>query len=743
MTRGSLRGLALAALLVVAVSATLHMADVSSAPAPITIDVDLATTLAMGGASATFDRATFINVHSDLNNRWKPSQVQTFGDGNYSAAFGRAINRPIWLLGQTPRLADGSPNVSDLAKLCARYPETEPGYAEFFTAEPDQRQYIESLNVEFWFQAAPSGWRPRTGSKGYYPHGNTTEMGDLYTAYLSVCVDASTQGAVIVECMNEPFVHTEELKITAEDVIDAHVAIAKAVHGTFGRLPLSQRGVDAPVGSPTGPPIPFRVAGPTAAWPEFQMGGNFSYFRTRYGAFVEQAALDMDLLSIHLYDTYNSDADAMVHSGPWNASSWATRRIGGNIHAVLDLIETVSAERQVRAGVTEDWTPMPMEVSEYGTGFAQWKTTPGFEATNRGYWAILIGVCGKTLAFIDRADTIVKAIPFIIHDGSYNKDPPAPFGLYAPPNWTEPTVLTLWYAMWEGVRGTRVWSVATTTSNNASGITRATTQSVVLRDNATAYVLLNNLDAWATAPVHVALGATAAGAPVALRTLRWCDDSDAPVIDRSTASVDATGTLRLPALPPDAFVVAVISSLPLDSADGQLTRRWRLSGAWLAPGDVTAFPSLAPKSTMAARRHVHAVVDVTRAASNVSVATNSVSLVAARLCFSSFAGSPREYASNLPQLAFVNHSTNVAVPVEGATMSFSGYSGRSPDDRIFDCFEYNLRVSTNAHAAFVAGLHVPASHPSRLALEVGVGIGHGEEPDLELSSLVLIADTAV
>jgi hypothetical protein len=270
---------------------------------------------------------------------------------------------------------------------------------------------------------------------------------------------------------------------------------------------------------------------------------------------------------------------------------------------------------------------------------------------------------------------------------------------------------------------------------------------VALASNTTLFILLNNLDAWPTPFVTLDLPAMGIAATGTKRILHWSAEQDAPAIARETVSIDTSAgggsTIHLRALPPNAFVVVEIpmAASTAPNPGTTTTRRWRLHGVWNSDGGVTAFPVIAPKDARnPERRQTRTTVDVSRALSAASSSGN-VSIACLRVCFSSFAASPEAYAANVPELGFVSAKGGPPASVEwivGTQATYAGYASRSPDERTFTCIDYNTQASSNVNAAFEAAL-VTAANVTTVAVDVRVG--PGQEPDLELSSLVIVAET--
>ena len=260
----------------------------------------------------------------------------------------------------------------------------------------------------------------------------------------------TVQQRYLMEVANECNVKTRSTACNTSwsEMVQLHIAVADAVRNAHAQEPSR--------------PVPL-VCGPTAAFPQYE-SNNFTDWRESgmFGQFVTATAGHIDCLSIHFYDTFNPEPDTQ-ETDPF--SSNFSSHSGSNLVAELDLQESATAKLSA-----DGLTPLPLLVSEYGSGFEGTpRYTPGHD------WWVLRGVTAKLMEFLRRPDRILKALPFITGKATWNAASRAnnashsyPFLLWRTltPSGADPnnssqwlfvqTYLHLWFNMMQDLDGDRV-----------------------------------------------------------------------------------------------------------------------------------------------------------------------------------------------------------------------------------------------------------------------------------------------
>ena len=458
---------------------------------------------------------------------------------------------------------------------------------------------------------------------------------------------------------------------------------------------------------------------------------------------MQQAGPVTDALSVHLYDTMNSNPGV----NPMDPKAWAGRRIGMNIRAVLDLIE--SSSRALSSGNPSQPSSV-IEVSEYGTSFKDWKTTRNFGPTGETNWGVLIGVNGKILDLIQRDSVIIKAIPFLVHDYAWfhggDVNSTGPFSLYKPPEYSQPSELMMFYEMWRDIDGEKSVVQLTAASSNSNGgddvgqVLDLPVQAVLVRGpadatagTATAWLLLNNLNAW-EANVSVQLPANLDFNVSEVKTLMWDETLAAPTIRTFTGGAAAlAGTMKLP---PNAFTVIQLSVAVPSTTRTNNTTRFRVFARTLTAANGTTapagtiFPVVARSSTMALASIVGASANVTgNFLIGVEAAVGKVAnAVVLRLCgsswlpFRSWNVPPTiDVAATATSGAFLEGARSPSTQLRSATVS--GYDAPDADGVHFGCFEYrsaNWTIPAAFAATIVANQQPTEFTVSTMAVELDV-----------------------
>lgn len=410
------RGFGLIAVAAAALLTSRAPAAPPAAPTAATVTLDLTHRLSIGGV-IRLDRGQYFNVHAgpvaDLAATW-PELARD------RITFGRRIG---WLSSILAHLQPdpANPAAVDPARLATRL--IDPNIREL---RPDDQLIIT---------VKPQAYFPHTGrDTGYFPP-TDADAARTIVALLRHEWPAGIRPPLL-EVANEPFVHLAEWKIPVERIISLHRAVAQQVHHDLPGV---------------------LVGGPTLAWPEFEHG-DFKTWNQWMGRFIQEAAPDLDFLSLHLYSTDHDDH--MV------------RRNAANVDAILDLIETAARNRVGH--------PAPLVVSEYGTLIAKKGEAPYSRAHD---WAILQGVNSTLFCLLDRPDRVIRSIPFLLPDATWKHGAPFAYLLYHGTGKDRtPTDLMKFYDLWKDVDGDRF-------------VADSGTPAVLARlyvDHRTAWLALNN-----------------------------------------------------------------------------------------------------------------------------------------------------------------------------------------------------------------------------------------------------------
>jgi len=502
------------AILVNSAPATRHTASVSLAPF---------TVRRVGGVSR-LERSTFFNVHSSpLQSEWPEEDAELFA-GEMQSHLGRDFD------------------ITQRMSACVDDPQ-RPGYV-------DEQSLIEACTTTGQLNNWPSShvnlvlsaktellYANGCGiATPIWVPGSHDAAADYFSKFLQHCTNGSyssedkTRRVHLVEVANECDVKVGGCNTTWDEMVQLHVAIARRLHSDYGTPPRHEL-AGASVRSAAKATTPL-VCGPTASWPEYQ-ANNFSEWHKHMGAFVSGAGRDVDCLSVHMYSYF--------YAGELQAEG---NRIGSNVLAIMDLQETFSFSQL-------DYV-LPLVVSEFGgtvrvkpndtsaavddegeedmllTGpsYGYEDLDPSRDAVDEGRednasglayspmndFAIIQGVNGKLMSFLDRPDRILRVVPFITAKSVWFKntysDPTHsyPYVLWRYDNSTEtrshdghtgtwtPTHLQKFYELWAAVRGD-MRLVSSSDANLQVQLYAAQDSDMQDsdRNGATVFVLLNNL----------------------------------------------------------------------------------------------------------------------------------------------------------------------------------------------------------------------------------------------------------
>ncbi len=193
-----------------------------------------------------------------------------------------------------------------------------------------------------------------------------------------------------------------------------------------------------------------KIGGYTVAFPEFDLN-NFKDWDDKMKMFIDTAGRDMDFYSIHLYD-FNRH--------------WVTGN-KGHIHfkgsrteATLDMLEAYS--------MLKDGVVKPLVISEYG---GRDHSLEGQTWSPERDWIFMKAFSPLLMQFMDRPNSIVKTIPFIMAKATWSATPDpwrlmrqnSEPGSYVQNDYSNKytfTEMIKFYELWSDVNGTRVdvWS---------------------------------------------------------------------------------------------------------------------------------------------------------------------------------------------------------------------------------------------------------------------------------------------
>ena len=380
----------------VALALAMVHAAVGGTTVTATVTADPTTLRAVGGVS-TLDRIQYFGGHWGTDSRqgagssdWRPEDLQEFGASGYRAHPGRGfVVSSQMAQSQEDPARPGHVDRDAMIKQCRAYPHAT------YNWPVDEVDMVHSSKTE---QLYPNGCHGQRGTrpKGFVP-GSHNATAEFFALYYTHCMYNTTQPRYLMEVANECNVKVwpDACGTTWDEMVQLHVKVADAVHAAHALEPTRPR------------PL---VCGPTAAFPEYEMTGfldwrqNGSFYR-----FAAAATGHVDCLSVHFYCTFTPEPEGMP-TDPY--SSDFTVHIGGNLEAELDLQEAATA-----ALSHDGQTPLPLLVSEYGGGFKS-SGSPQYSAGHD--WWVLRAANAKLMAFLDRPDRILKALPFIVGKATWD-----------------------------------------------------------------------------------------------------------------------------------------------------------------------------------------------------------------------------------------------------------------------------------------------------------------------------------
>lgn len=380
------------------------------------------------GTSSSLDRSKFFNLHSGGGNDIANSFFTNYNANEHGRRFwgpGAYAVQQEGQVGSYPTAGSGNSDVREVT----RYVGTEHPYNMY-------EEGIDTLALSNWVVEYFKNFADVSSRPEYY------------------------------EPMNEPFVHARDYYSEPDwdPIAEARVKLEmahvfKAIGNRINETPELAN---------------MKVIGYAAAYPSFERN-DFSHWSNNMKMFMDEAGIEMDGFSTHLYDGINQVGQD-------------TKRSGSNLEAVLDLIESYSFEK---------WNIVkPHIISEFGgiVG-SDYTDETTFDINNaqsiRSQNAMLFSL-------LERQSHTELSIPFTTGKSTWhitaanNYMPykavlfkPVPFGvpLENVTSWAY-TDRIYFYDLWKNVTGDRILI----RSNNPDVQTQA------FRDGNKLYIAMNNLD---------------------------------------------------------------------------------------------------------------------------------------------------------------------------------------------------------------------------------------------------------
>ncbi|WP_010523047.1 hypothetical protein [Aquimarina agarivorans] len=410
----------------------------------IAVDVHLDTKHQIDGIS-TFDRKKFINIHATLSDQgWQGEDGKLeYILNDLDVYLGRDNGSMGWFMNQSKESEEqpGFVEPTHIVNQGAFYREQRYG-----VQMADKHKYDYRLDLVVGGQEHPF-WigettKPFKGNPGW-DIGGAKASGDFMGRYLKNFYRNTNEPIIkgmprpkYIEIMNEPLY---ELVTTGDhqpiEIFKFHNAAAEGIRANFNDV---------------------MIGGYTTAFPVFEEN-NFQRWHNRMKLFYDTSGEHMDFISVHLYDFnkhhYNN---GKAFHGPINHK-------GSRVEATLDMMEHYS---YLKFGKVK-----PFMISEYGgrDHSLEWRSW----SAERD-WQFVKSISPLMLSFMQRPQTILKSIPFIVTKAEWGrKKVPYSWRLLRQAKedgsrkgkkgekWVF-TELVKFYELWSDVNGTRV---KTETSN--------------------------------------------------------------------------------------------------------------------------------------------------------------------------------------------------------------------------------------------------------------------------------------
>ncbi|WP_052444620.1 T9SS type A sorting domain-containing protein [Flammeovirga sp. OC4] len=427
------------------------------------VDVNLNVKHTVGEVS-TFNREKFIGVHGGLReNDWtrygdaRPLDIKNDFMNGKDVYFGRNTGTITYNINAVLREDPNRPGFVDLDHLR----EKGKTYRNDYLNRPDLYNYADrnkshilaTQHHPFWPDGTltKTGWAFSQNDTQEEPFGTAT--GEYCAHFIKEFHGSGTEKLPeYFEVINEPVYGI----FGCEDCGETDEALEKIFkfHNTVAH--------EVKKVNPD-----MKVGGYTTAFPNFDYD-NFQRWEKRWNKFMDMSGENMDFWSIHLYDWPTFQGKRLM-------------RKGSNLEATLDMLDHASYDK---FGVVK-----PTLVSEYGCqvhSMANQQWSPARD------WYYITSLNSMMMTFMDRADNIAKALPFIVLKATWGTANGVPHNWRLFRGEDEPASLTgTWvysslvnfYDFWSEVNGTRVDHV----SDNVDIQTDAYVEGTV------GYVVLNNL----------------------------------------------------------------------------------------------------------------------------------------------------------------------------------------------------------------------------------------------------------
>ena len=382
-----------------------------------TVSIDFQTQRFIGNSS-TFDRAKYINIHSDFSgNDFDEIAELSYLVDSLGVGFGRNVGNTRWIMSQLQN-DPANPDFPDVSVLNSNGAKSISDFQNRTAIHPyNTDQMVYTSHITPIFPNSVTAANPPTGYVPLTYAGSASFLRQFFEQYFAQdSASPGKQRPTYYEVMNEPFVHKGEYNTTIAAMSQFHNVIADTLHRAIPGL---------------------KVGGYTAAWPEYERN-DFDIWRTTMKEFMDIAGANMDFISVHFYDV------------PADTTQVGSIRAGSNVEACLDMIETYSTQQfgEIK----------PIMISEYGACCGGL----GWEGPHTDYrdWRILKSANALLMTFLKRQNRLEKSIPFIVGKAKWwlsNNSDPYPYVLYHRngSKWRF-TNLVKWYEFWRGVEGERV-----------------------------------------------------------------------------------------------------------------------------------------------------------------------------------------------------------------------------------------------------------------------------------------------
>ncbi|NME69697.1 T9SS type A sorting domain-containing protein [Flammeovirga aprica] len=416
------------------------------------------------GEVSTFEREKFIGVHAGIReNDWtrygssSPSDIKDDFMNKKNVYFGRNTGNITWNINSVLNEDPNRPGFVNLDEVRIEGEKHRNNYlnnsAYYSYADRNKTHILATQYHPFWpdGKLTNKGWAFSQADTEDEPFGTAT--GEYCAHFIKEFYGSGSEIAPeYFEVINEPVYEMfgcedcGETDEGLEKIFKYHNTIAKEVKKV----------------NPT-----QKVGGFTTAFPNFDYD-NFQRWEKRWNKFMDMAGENMDFWSIHLYD--------------W--PTFQNKRImrkGSNLEATLDMMDHASYDK---FGVVK-----PTLVSEYG---AQVHSMMNKQWSSERDWYYLVSTNSMLMTFMDRTNTIAKALPFVVLKATWGTVGDVPYNWRLLRGEDEPgslsgtwiyTDLVKFYELWSEVEGTRVDHI----SENID------IQSDAYVDGNIAYVILNNL----------------------------------------------------------------------------------------------------------------------------------------------------------------------------------------------------------------------------------------------------------